>query len=147
MVRTVLPVCISCPDSTLSQLLVQPQTPYWQGSVSTAQQQLKHRCSITTIFNKNPKHSLIQASTKKINVIPVKTDNIHIIPLVYGTPLWNVHKMLISCPPSSSLVMVTRVTWSCTGQVTVALVLLLGRPFPLVEWVLLLQLCFMLSDR
>jgi len=39
--------------------------------VSTAEQQLKHWCAITTIFIKNPKCSFVQAYVKKIN--PAKT--------------------------------------------------------------------------
>lgn len=57
--------------------------PYWQGSrrswqspwlcVSTDQQQMKHQCAIIIILIKNPKPSIRQASTNKINSVPSKT--------------------------------------------------------------------------
>lgn len=58
-----------------------PSAPHCQGSkrnkflalCNSAQQQLKHWCIIITIFIRNPKHSLIPTSTKKIKAIPAKT--------------------------------------------------------------------------
>lgn len=41
--------------------------------LSTALQQLKHQCVITTTFIKNAKHCIIQASVKNINCISAKT--------------------------------------------------------------------------
>ena len=40
---------------------------------STAQQQLKHQCVITTIFIKNPRHNIVWASMKKTDSIPATT--------------------------------------------------------------------------
>lgn len=46
---------------------------------SSALQQLKHRCVITSIFINNPKHSFIWASTKKKNFIAAKTRDTNLL--------------------------------------------------------------------
>lgn len=63
--------------------LVHPQPLCWQGSrrnskrlwlhVSTAQQELKHRCVTNTVCIVNPEHSTALATVKKINSVPAKT--------------------------------------------------------------------------
>jgi len=82
---SIWPVCISCPASVPSQLLVHPQLPHLAGkhkkqktlwlSVRTAQQ-LKQWCVVSVIFSLNPKHRTVPAVRKKINSNPAKTRTI-----------------------------------------------------------------------
>lgn len=70
-VPAVSPPSSCCSPSLLLAGQHQELTGPWLW-MSTALQQLNHWCVITNIFITNPKHSIIQASTKKINFILAK---------------------------------------------------------------------------
>jgi len=62
--------CACTPSSSLAGQHEKLNSPWL--SVSTAEQQLKHQCVITTVFSTNPKHGSIWASAKKSNSIWAK---------------------------------------------------------------------------